>query len=151
MRYVVASIMPGGFMSTESEEATDQKEAVDPARQQWISVAAYFKAEHRGFWAGKELDDWLEAEIEYIQFLVELFILHSKEDGEMTLVGLQQLAILVGVTQAGHIRSEKELIQLIQKASKSRTCFQSEQLTSCGEHECPWKEECQKLVAEWMR
>jgi hypothetical protein len=138
-------------MSTESEETTDKKEAIDPARQQWISVAAYFKAEQRGFRAGKELDDWLEAECEYIQFQVELFILLSKEDGGMTLVGLQQLAILVGVTQAGLIRSEKELIQLIQKASKARTCFQSEKLTVCEEHQCPWKEECQKLVAEWMR
>jgi hypothetical protein len=138
-------------MSKESEETTDQKEAVDPARQQWISVAAYFKAKQKGFGAGKELDDWLEAEIEYIQFQVELFILLSKEDGGMTLIGLQQLAILVGVTQAGLIRSEKELIQLIQKASKARTCFQSGELTSCDVYQCPWKEECQKLVAEWIR
>jgi len=139
-------------MSTESEETTDKKEAIDPARQQWISVAAYFKAEHRGFRSGKELDDWLEAELEYVQFLVGLFILHSKEDGGITLVGLQQLAILVGVTQAGLIRSEKELIQLIQKASKARTCFQSEKLTACDQvYQCPWKEECQKLIAEWMR
>jgi hypothetical protein len=86
MRHVVALIMPGGFMSTESEETTDKKEAIDPARQQWISVAAYFKAEQRGFRVGKELDDWLEAECEYIQFQVELFVLLTKEDGGMTLV-----------------------------------------------------------------
>lgn len=30
-----------------------------------IQVAAYFKAEHRGFEPGHELDDWLEAEREF--------------------------------------------------------------------------------------
>jgi hypothetical protein len=30
-----------------------------------IEVAAYFKAEQRGFAPGHELDDWLEAEREY--------------------------------------------------------------------------------------
>jgi len=29
-----------------------------------IEIAAYFKAEHRGFVPGHELDDWLEAEKE---------------------------------------------------------------------------------------
>ena len=138
-------------MFIEPEDKTNQKETIDPVRQQWISVAAYFKAEHRGFKAGKELDNWLEAELEYVQFMVELFILHSKEDGGMSLVELQQLAIMVGVTNAGLIRTEKELIQLIQKASNTPSCFQSEKITSCEENKCPWKEECRKLVAEWMR
>lgn len=30
--------------------------------QGWIAVAAYFKAERRGFHPGHELADWLEAE-----------------------------------------------------------------------------------------
>ena len=35
----------------------------DPAeRQEEIAVAAYYKAERRGFEAGGEVDDWLEAE-----------------------------------------------------------------------------------------
>ena len=29
-----------------------------------IAVAAYYRAEHRGFWSGEELGDWLEAEAE---------------------------------------------------------------------------------------
>ena len=33
-------------------------------RQEWISVAAYFRAEHRGFWDGDPLSDWLTAEAE---------------------------------------------------------------------------------------
>lgn len=32
---------------------------------QHISMAAYYKAEQRGFVAGRELDDWVEAEAEY--------------------------------------------------------------------------------------
>jgi len=30
-----------------------------------IEVAAYFRAEHRGFAPGHELDDWLESEREF--------------------------------------------------------------------------------------
>lgn len=30
-----------------------------------IAIAAYFKAEARGFMPGKELDDWLEAEANF--------------------------------------------------------------------------------------
>ena len=138
-------------MSPEPEETNTQKQSTDPARQQWISVAAYYKAEHRGFKEGKAIDDWLEAELEYIKFLVELFILHSKEDGGMTLEGVQQLAILVGVVHASSIKSEKKLIQLIQKASKAPTCFQSENRTFCRDYKCPWKDECQRLIAQWMR
>lgn len=33
-------------------------------RQHAIAVAAYFRAEHRGFAAGSELTDWLAAERE---------------------------------------------------------------------------------------
>lgn len=33
-------------------------------RQCWIREAAYFKAEKRGFAPGRELDDWLTAELE---------------------------------------------------------------------------------------
>ncbi|MCA1973690.1 MAG: DUF2934 domain-containing protein [Caenispirillum sp.] len=46
--------------------ARPQKAAtVDPAeRQRLIAEAAYFKAERRGFAAGGELADWIEAEAE---------------------------------------------------------------------------------------
>jgi hypothetical protein len=36
----------------------------DADRRQRIALAAYYRAERRGFAAGRELDDWLEAENE---------------------------------------------------------------------------------------
>jgi hypothetical protein len=38
--------------------------AGDPARRARIAIAAYYRAERRGFTPGRELDDWLEAERE---------------------------------------------------------------------------------------
>jgi hypothetical protein len=49
--------MLGGFSSAESEETDSQIKPSDPNPHQWIFVAAYFKAEHRRFKPGKELDD----------------------------------------------------------------------------------------------
>ena len=34
-------------------------------RDEYISTAAYYKAEARAFAAGQEMDDWLEAEAEF--------------------------------------------------------------------------------------
>ena len=36
-------------------------------RIKYLSTAAYYKAEARGFAPGKELDDWLEAEEEFVE------------------------------------------------------------------------------------
>jgi len=36
----------------------------DPARRAWIAIAAYYRAERRGFAPGREIEDWLEAERE---------------------------------------------------------------------------------------
>ncbi len=33
-----------------------------PSQEEIIAVAAYFRAEHRGFAPGCEMDDWLQAE-----------------------------------------------------------------------------------------
>jgi Protein of unknown function (DUF2934) len=43
-----------------------RERAVSPLPDRWhcIALAAYFKAEARGFYPGHELDDWLEAERE---------------------------------------------------------------------------------------
>lgn len=41
----------------------------DSERNQRVSVAAYFRAEKRGFSPGGELDDWFSAETEINQFL----------------------------------------------------------------------------------
>ena len=37
------------------------------ARQRRIAIAAYYRAERRGFAAGRELEDWLAAEQEIDQ------------------------------------------------------------------------------------
>lgn len=59
-------------MATKSKRAT-LSNTVDTApdsgiaphdREEWIAVAAYFRAEQRGFQEGSELSDWLDAERE---------------------------------------------------------------------------------------
>lgn len=46
------------------QRAAQQFAQLDEARRRRIAEAAYFKSEHRGFAAGMELEDWLEAESE---------------------------------------------------------------------------------------
>jgi hypothetical protein len=46
-------------------------------RQQWISVAAYFKAEARYFAPGRELDDWLAAENNYVKNVCACYLVVS--------------------------------------------------------------------------
>jgi len=41
----------------------------DYARHHQIEVAAYYKAEHRGFVPGHALEDWLEAEAEFDRYV----------------------------------------------------------------------------------
>ncbi len=51
-----------------AEKPAQDSKLIDQERHvytQVIAEAAYFKAELRGFIPGHELDDWLEAEIEY--------------------------------------------------------------------------------------
>jgi Protein of unknown function (DUF2934) len=43
----------------------------DAARQRMISEAAYYRAQKRGFAPGRELDDWLAAETEITQYVLE--------------------------------------------------------------------------------
>jgi hypothetical protein len=40
----------------------DRRDASERGRQERIAVAAYYNAERRGFGAGGEVEDWLEAE-----------------------------------------------------------------------------------------
>ena len=42
----------------------------EAARREMIAIAAYFRAERRGFAAGDPLDDWLCAEAEITQMFV---------------------------------------------------------------------------------
>ncbi len=122
------------------------------SRQQWISDAAYYKAEARGFAPGHAATDWLEAEQDYIEMLVELFLSVSREDDWMTLTGLRQLAKAIGVPRPERIDSKLELIHSIQAVSRHRPCFGTNPGEFCHQQDgCQWKSECQKLVAEWWR
>jgi Protein of unknown function (DUF2934) len=121
-------------------------------RQKWISEAAYFKAKHRGFTPGHDVSDWLDAEHEYIETLVDLFLSVCKEDGEMTITDLCELAKAIGVTKPEQVGSKLKLIRLIQLASHHRPCFRTKYGELCKvRNNCQWKAECQKLVAEWCR
>lgn len=42
----------------------NQAQTEDPGRQRRIAIAAYYRAEARGFAPGWELEDWLAAEAE---------------------------------------------------------------------------------------
>lgn len=59
---------PGGPASHEA--AVERATRVSPQeRMQMIATAAYFRAESRGFQAGGELQDWLEAELQIDQLI----------------------------------------------------------------------------------
>jgi len=120
-------------------------------RHQWISVAAYYKAQTREFEPGKELNDWLNAEKDYSEMRVAHYLSMSKEDGGITIIGLQQLAKSVGVENPEGMSLEVELIQAIQNITRNRPCFRSETLLLCGGVGCEWRTECRKLIAVWYR
>jgi hypothetical protein len=120
-------------------------------RHRWISEAAYYKAEARNFAPGRELDDWLAAENEYVKMEIALYLSMAEEDGGMTIQGLQQLAKSVGVENPENINRKVELIQSIQNASHHRPCFRSALNRDCHEEDCQWRVECKKLIAEWCR
>jgi len=122
------------------------------SRQQWISDAAYYKASARGFAHGHETTDWMEAERDYVEMVVELFLSVFREDASMTLTGLRQLAKAIGVPKPEKFDSKLELIHLIQAASHHHPCFRTRPGEFCHEQDgCQWQTECQKLVAEWWR
>jgi hypothetical protein len=124
----------------------------DISREQWISDAAYYKAEARGFLPAHEVADWVAAEQEFIEMLVDLFLSVFREDGSMTMTGLEQLAKAIGVQKSERIDSKAKLIRLIQEASRHRPCFKTKPGEYCKDQaSCQWSGECQKLVAEWRR
>ncbi|MEO7774167.1 MAG: DUF2934 domain-containing protein [Steroidobacteraceae bacterium] len=57
--------------STAAEVAHDVHAGRESARMRVIAEAAYFKALHRGFASGHELEDWLAAESETRRLLRE--------------------------------------------------------------------------------
>jgi hypothetical protein len=120
-------------------------------RHQWISEAAYFKAEARGFVPGRELDDWLEAENEFSERLISHYHSTLEEDGAITIRSLQQLAEAIGVQNPARMSSEIELIHALQIACRHRPCFRFEYPILCKESDCKWRAECRKLIALWYR
>jgi hypothetical protein len=120
-------------------------------RRQWISECAYYRAEARAFEAGRELNDWLEAEKDYIKMLVTVYFSVLEEDGGMTIANLQQLAKAIGVENPEKLIQKTELVRAIQYISQQRSCFQSEINRLCQDKDCKWRTECKKLIAEWMR
>ena len=122
------------------------------ARHQWISVAAYYKAEDRGFAPGLELDDWLAAEKDYAEMLITLYLASVEEDGIMTIVSLRQLAKAIGVQNPESLDLKIDLIRAIQDKSRTHPCFQLDLNNYCDEMAgCQWKKECQKMIAVWKR
>lgn len=121
-------------------------------RHEWIAVAAYFKAEKRGFTAGRELEDWLEAECEYAKSRVEIFLRILEEDGAPTIRSLQALAQSIGIEHPERILSKTDLIQSIQCACRQLPCFRVGPEEQCRQApDCRWRFECKKLIAEWIR
>ncbi|MDD4904630.1 MAG: DUF2934 domain-containing protein [Methylobacter tundripaludum] len=120
-------------------------------RHQWISEAAYYKAEARAFEAGRELNDWLAAEKDYTEMLITAYLSVFEEDGGMTKANLQQLAKAIGVENPEGISNKTGLMRVIQNASQQRPCFRSDNYMSCEDKDCIWRTECLKLVAVWMR
>jgi len=135
------------------EEVSNQINSDDLFRHQWISVAAYFKAEKKEFQLGKEVDNWLEAEIEYIEFQIQTFFVCCEENGGMTILSLQKLASLLGIANSKNMCTEVKLIREIQKIAHHRPCFRTAYQQPCEdpESECLWRAECQKIIAVWSR
>lgn len=160
-----AKFKPNAIIYSDDQDHSTQQENIDAnnadntlpgiehniARHLWISEAAYFKAEARAFKASCELNDWLEAEKEYIEMLITDYLSVSAEDGGISKASLQLLAKKIGIKSPEKITQMTELVRLIQNASQQRSCFQSDHSKLCKDKNCIWSTECQKMIAEWMR
>lgn len=108
-------------------------------RQTWISEAAYYLAEKRGFIPGQESTDWLQAEISYYEMLIAAYINILQEDGQMTVVGVRQLAELIGIEDADKLHSEAEWSTPSKSPSNTVLAFGQKpsasvrKLIACGE------------------
>ncbi len=134
-----------------STKFSTQNKAINSTCFQWISVAAYYISEARGFTPGMELDDWLAAETEYTRLMIKDFFLRCEEDGGISTAELQQLGREIGLDHPERLNTELTLVREIQKTSHHRPCFQSVNRLKCKEDECQWRSECQKLIAEWIQ
>lgn len=59
-----ASATPGKTTQKSKSSATQHEIGDETDREEMIAVAAYFRAEHRGFGEGDPVEDWLAAEAE---------------------------------------------------------------------------------------
>jgi len=121
-------------------------------RHQWISRAAYYKAESRHFEPGKEIDDWIFAEKEFVKMLITRYQVIMLEDDGITVKGLQRLAKSLGIRNAEKNSETAELIKAIQRATDSPTCFSFEAEFHCAQPKhCPWESQCQnnKMIPRW--
>ena len=75
-------------------QCTQNKTQDDLERHHWISVAAYYRAEHSGGLPGKELDDWLEAGLDYLKMEIKSCILRCREDGMLNSLGHKRPFVL---------------------------------------------------------
>jgi hypothetical protein len=83
--------------------------------------------------------------------LLICFFNFAREDGEITVTGLQQLARAMGVNNAGKLYSKNELICAIQSVSNSSPCYKAQPPGKClTRPDCLWESECQKLIAQWQ-
>lgn len=58
---------PAIELACAAERFASASQGIDSSRlEEMIAVAAYFRAEQRGFAPGDELDDWFQAEAEYL-------------------------------------------------------------------------------------
>ncbi|WP_024299373.1 DUF2934 domain-containing protein [Methylomicrobium lacus] len=139
--------------TTPSAQACGERWAQESQkRHEWIAVAAYFKAEKRGFAPNHDWDDWFEAELDYVKRQVEDYLIILEEDGETTLIGLQRLAYSIGVEHPENIHSKTDLIQAIQCACQLLPCFRIGVEDLCSQfNDCQWRSECKKMIAVWKR
>ncbi len=140
------------LMLVNPDKTSIQIKHLDVKRHQWISIAAYYKSELRGFLPGKELDDWLEAEQEYTKFQIKAFLIRCNEDGGMSITDLQRLAYTIGVAHPELINTKKALVREIQSIAQHAPCFEIGKLRPCDDEvDCQWRTECRKLIAIWCR
>lgn len=123
---------------------------LNASRQHWVSEAAYYKAEIRNFAQGHELEDWREAERDYLHALINAFTLRCQEDGGMSLAELKELASDLGMVSPDQYRSKRELIRSIQTFMENEPCYLTERQEACA-LTCQWRTECKKMTAVWRR
>ncbi|SJM90012.1 conserved hypothetical protein [Crenothrix polyspora] len=105
----------------------------------------------QNFASSSKLEAGIPQTNDFVKMQIALYLAQAKEDGCTTLIGLHQLAKLIGVENSERITLKRELIRAIQRAAHNVPCFRTERSIFCTEENCKWRTECKKLVAEWYR